>query len=108
LCIIQDRDNGSTLTCWIPRSQISPLSDVLRVGDRGWLSIPRWLAERNDLPIGPTAVTRTPQLTLTTLTSIYRDLALRWHPDRAGPDGHKIMVGLNAFWERIKDHARQA
>ena len=61
------------------------------------------------MPIGLTAPTRaTPQLTLTTLTAIYRDLALRHHPDRAGPDGHNIMTGINLFWELIKDHARQA
>jgi len=36
-------------TCWIPKSQIGPLSEVNEKGDEGPLQIPQWLAEEKGL-----------------------------------------------------------
>jgi uncharacterized protein (DUF3820 family) len=40
-------------------------------------------------------------VTLEAITQVYRELTLRWHPDRGG--SAEAMAALNAFMERIRD-----
>lgn len=37
---------------WIPKSQLAPHSPVSGRGDEGQLIIPKWLADKKELPIG--------------------------------------------------------
>lgn len=45
---VEDGD-GKMKRFWVPRSQLSTLSEVAEEGDRGDLIIARWLAEKREL-----------------------------------------------------------
>lgn len=104
LCLVLDAD-GVEAEYWIPISQIAASSEVRGLGDEGILVIPGWLAERNNISVAESQMPG-PRLSLADLKTIYRDLVSRWHPDRAGADGHAITIGINAFWEKIQQAAR--
>lgn len=42
------------------------------------------------------------------IAAAYRRLALKYHPDTAGPDGSPRMAAINAAWEILGDPAKRA
>ena len=41
-------DKGKKLSVWLPKSQVNK-TDCLAAGDEGYMDIPQWLADKNNL-----------------------------------------------------------
>jgi hypothetical protein len=88
---------------WVPKSQISDVSQVQVTGDSGTLCINRWWVEKNCLehllePFQPNAGE---SIILCSTNKVYRRLAFKYHPDRS-PEKAEFMKDLNELWQALQ------
>ena|SRR5215472_12787198 len=96
------------LDLWVPKSQIGPFSEVKHKDQSGnffvsswWLDQKGYFEEREEEAEEPKPQPSTPEdLRLTRSQSVYRRLAMKYHPDRSAETA-EFMVDLNELWQAV-------